>query len=516
LSLRENKPLLSPPLPQRQEASLHPSADRISLNLFEPLQSTPELIPSAQDHSAKEILSVPFAPFSWEEEPLFLAEEKVANADPGQYVAHLPSVAEKEVTAVEPLPPATEKENIPAEIKMVQAGQALPSEFIQGVPGGAEKPGDENNAETFSLSTPDPFRDANARYQDLFASLAEASTSQLLPPNENEIESETPSAVQNPAATLAAIFPSAFSEKKVEEFIAYFQQKGGSFFSNALARSQAYEDMMKKIFREKNLPEELFYLALIESGYNPHAISRSKAGGIWQFIARTARRFGLKVDKWVDERRDPEKSTYAAAEYLKSLYEMFNCWDLATASYNAGEGKVLRAIKKAKSQDFWEISRYRYLKQETKRYVPMFLAAVLIAKEPHKYGFSNINYHPPLVYEKVLVPPGTSLAWIAKVTETDLSELRALNPALKRGKTPPGIPQFEIKIPPGKKKVFEKNLFAHNHLAAINGKKHRIRPGETLTSIAKIYQVNWQALCELNGLSPRSIIKPGTMLLLPP
>ena len=469
LSLRENKPLPDPSLPQQQQASFHPPADRIALNLFEPLQNAPESIFPVQDNSANEILAVAGDPISWEEETLFLAEEKVQNADPGQNVPLLPTVAEKEVVAADPLSPAAEKENTPAEIKMAQAGQASQSEFIQRVIAGVEKPSEGRN----TLG-------------------------------------------QNPVSPLSAIFPSAFNEKKVEEFIAFFQQKGGSFFSNALARSQAYEDMMKKIFREKNLPEELFYLALIESGYNPHAISRSKAGGIWQFIARTASRFGLKVDKWVDERRDPEKSTYAAAEYLKSLYEMFNCWDLATASYNAGEGKVLRAMKKANSQDFWEISRYRYLKQETKRYVPMFLAAVLIAKEPHKYGFSNINYLPPLVYEKVLVPPDTGLVWLAKVAETDIAELRALNPALKRGKTPPGSSLFEIKLPPGKKEIYEKNLLTYNPLAAIKGKKHLVRPGETLTGIAKRYRVKYQDLCELNGLSPQSKIKPGIRLLLPP
>jgi hypothetical protein len=199
-----------------------------------------------------------------------------------------------------------------------------------------------------------------------------------------------------PPVAIATILPS-LSHEKVEERVGFFQTKADGFFARALGRSQAYEDMMKKILREKNLPEEFFYLALIESGYNPQALSRAKASGIWQFITKTARRFGLKVDNWVDERRDPEKSTYAAAEYLSSLYEIFNNWDLVAASYNAGEGKILRAMKKTKSQDFWEISRHRYLRKETKNYVPMFLAAVLIASEPQKYGFSNIDYHPPLL-----------------------------------------------------------------------------------------------------------------------
>jgi hypothetical protein len=312
----------------------------------------------------------------------------------------------------------------------------------------------------------------------------------------------------------SAIFPS-LSHQKVEESIGFFRTRADGFFSRALGRSQAYEDMMKKILREKNLPEELFYLALIESGFNPHAFSRAKASGIWQFVTKTAKRYGLKVDKWVDERRDPEKSTYAAAEYLKSLYGMFNNWDLAAASYNAGEGKVLKAMKRAKSQDFWEISQHRYLRKETKQYVPMFLAAVTIASEPQKYGFSNIDYHPPLLYEKVMVPPGTRLDLIARAAETDLSEIKALNPALKKEKAPPNCSQFEIKLPPGKKEIFGKNFPLLSKKVALKSKKHSVRSGETLSAIAKKYRVPLQDLCQVNGLSPQAAIKPGRILSVP-
>lgn len=311
-----------------------------------------------------------------------------------------------------------------------------------------------------------------------------------------------------------ANFPSLLNEK-VTPFINFFQTRADDFFSRGLARSRAYEVMMKKIFREKNLPEELFYLALIESGYNPHAFSRAKASGIWQFLGKTGKQYGLKVDNWVDERRDPEKSTYAAAEYLKNLYEIFNCWFLATAGYNAGEGKVRRAMKKSKSQDFWTISQNRYLKRETKRYVPMFLAAVAIAKEPQKYGFANIAYHPPLVYEKVWVPPATSLQQIAKAAEIDLVELKALNPALKRGLTPPDTPQFEIKLPPGKKEIFAKTFPLLEKSRTAKNKKHRVQPGESLSRIAKRYQVELRSLCELNSLTLSARIYPGSVLLLP-
>ena len=319
---------------------------------------------------------------------------------------------------------------------------------------------------------------------------------------------------QRPSVPILPDFPS-LSHQKVEESIGFFQTRADGFFSRALGRSQAYEEMMKRILREKNLPEELFYLALIESGFNPHAFSRAKASGIWQFVAKTAKRFGLKVDKWVDERRDPEKSTYAAAEYLKSLYGMFNNWDLAAASYNAGEGKVLKAMKRANSQDFWEISQHRYLRKETKEYVPMFLAAVAIASEPQKYGFSNIDYHPPLLYEKVMVPPATRLDLIARAAETDLSEIKSLNPALKKERVPPNCSQFEIKLPSGKKAVFEKNFPLLNQKVASKSKKHSVRSGETLLAIAKKHRVPLKDLCQVNGLSPQARIKPGLVLSVP-
>lgn len=302
---------------------------------------------------------------------------------------------------------------------------------------------------------------------------------------------------------------------RVKDFIDFFQNKADNFFTKSLARSQAYEGMMKQIFRDKNLPEDLFYLALIESGYNPLAQSRSKALGIWQFMSKTAKRFGLKVDKWVDERRDPEKSTYAAAEYLKSLHEMFNCWYLAAASYNAGEGKILQAMKRAKSQDFWEISKGRYLKQETKEYVPMFLAAMIIAQDPQKYGFSNIDYHSPLMYEKVSVPPGTRLDRIARAAQTDLEEIRTLNPALRRDRTPPEGASFEVKIPPGKKEVFETNFSKMRIFDPRKSRKHEIRRGETLGQIAKKYRIGLQELCEGNQITPKTPLKPGMALLLP-
>src|SRR3990170_6351959 len=206
-------------------------------------------------------------------------------------------------------------------------------------------------------------------------------------------------------------------------------------------------------------------MALIESGFNPYAYSRSKASGPWQFIYLTGKRYGLTANWWVDERRDPEKSTVAAAKYLKDLYDMFECWYLAAAGYNAGENKIVNAIKRYRTEDFWELAKYRYLKQETKDYVPQMIAAALIAKDPEKYGFTDIKYQEPLRYEKARVPSLTNLLVIAKACEISIEELQDLNPELLRGCTPPPTPRHEGKIPWGKKELFLRNFEALQPIA---------------------------------------------------
>lgn len=509
LPLRGSEPVAHAPLPQPQQALFQPPAEEFDINLLEPFWIASE--PAIHDEYAFPIEEVVAAiePGWGDDLALTVAVEKTPAQEQGQNTPSTNLDTKAAPTAGSPSPPA-EKKTVSSGLKIARVGNVPKPGFKQEHSPVPEKLSEGSTAETFSFPLPAAPLEEPAQLPNVIDRLPEAFFLQSfsLAGGNTELPDRTPN-------FSSAIFPSLLNEK-VEEFIFFFQNKAGTFFSRALARSQAYEDMMKKIFREKNLPEELFYLALIESGYNPHALSRAKAGGIWQFINKTAKRFGLRVDKWVDERRDPEKATYAAAEYLKTLYEMFNCWDLAMASYNAGEGKVSRAMKKAKSQDFWEISQHRYLKQETKRYVPLFLAAVTIAREPHKYGFSNISYHPPLLYEKVLVPPATNLAWIAKAADTNLAEILALNPALKRGMTPPDSSLFEIKLPPGKKAVFEKTLLSLGESAALKGQKHRVKPGETLVSIAKRYRVTLKDLCEVNSLSPQAKIKPGITLLLPP
>jgi len=301
----------------------------------------------------------------------------------------------------------------------------------------------------------------------------------------------------------------------VEQFIECFQTTARERFVTWLGRSQKYIPLMKNLFRAHGLPEDLVYIALIESGFDPYAYSRSKASGPWQFIYWTGKKYGLKVNWWVDERRDPEKSTLAAAKYLKDLHERFECWYLAAAGYNAGEYKIINAMKRYRTVDFWKLAEYRYLKRETKNYVPQMIAAALIAKDPKRYGFTDVEYQEPLRYEKVKVPELTGLSLVAKVCETSVEEIKNLNPELQRGVTPPSENAYEIKIPFGKKDFFLKNFEVLQPLEKFQFKTHLVKTGETLSGIARQYWVDLEPFLELNHLKRTSRISKGMTLLIP-
>ena len=303
--------------------------------------------------------------------------------------------------------------------------------------------------------------------------------------------------------------------EKVEHFIQYFQTTAKNRFSNWLVRSEKYIPFMRNVLRENGLPEDLVYLALIKSGFNPYAYSRSKGSGPWQFIYLTGKRYGLKANWWVDERRDPEKSTIAAAKYLKDLYDMFECWYLAAAGYNAGEYKIATAMKRYRTEDFWELTKYRFLKQETKDYVPQMIAAALIAKDPEAYGFTGIEYQEPLQYERVKVPPLMDLQLIAKTAEITVEEIKDLNPELLRWCTPADDPEYEIKIPYGKRDVFLKNFENLQPIEKILFKTHIVKKGETIQRIARLYRVEVDPLLEINRVKKTSRLSSGMNLLIP-
>jgi membrane-bound lytic murein transglycosylase D len=299
----------------------------------------------------------------------------------------------------------------------------------------------------------------------------------------------------------------------IEKFIRYFQTRGRDRFELYLSRSGKYVGMMQEILVRYGLPEDLVYLALIESGFSPKAYSVAKAAGPWQFIAGTGRRYGLRIDWWADERRDAEKSTHAAASYLRDLYGMFDSWPLAAAAYNAGEGKIQRAVARYKSDDISELIRHRYLKQETKDYVPKMLAALTIAKDPGKYGFGDVAYEAPLNLRTVSVPGGTDLAAAARLLEVPVEAIRDWNPELRRFCTPPNRERYDLRLSPDAALLAEERMEELRTEAKITFLRHSVRKGETLQALADRYSTSVPVLKELNGLKRDSLSRTKRLVI---
>jgi hypothetical protein len=259
--------------------------------------------------------------------------------------------------------------------------------------------------------------------------------------------------------------PGAYDEKhlsilndSVENHLEYFTLSGRVTFQRWLDRSERYLPLMREIFREKNLPEELAYLAMIESGFDPYAVSPAQAVGPWQFMPATGRSYGLRIDQWVDERKDPVKSTRAAAQHLTDLYNLFDSWPLALAAYNAGAGKVQRALLRAPSGEFSDLNLSRYIRKETKQYVPRYMAAAIIARDPEAYGFSVAN-DGPFTYDEVTVENSTDLRLIGRWLGCTQEEIRELNPELEQGATPPGSP-YVLRLPKGAREALSTGFAA--------------------------------------------------------
>jgi membrane-bound lytic murein transglycosylase D len=304
-------------------------------------------------------------------------------------------------------------------------------------------------------------------------------------------------------------FPIVFNEK-VKTFLQYFQTQKWDVITRAFERASRYLPMMRKVFREKELPEELLNLAFIESAVNPWATSRVRAAGIWQFMAPTARLYGMQVSWWVDERRDPEKATRGAADYLKNLYQMFGSWELALAAYNAGEGTVQRAVARQRTSNFWKLR----LPKETRLFVPAFMAMTIISKEPERYGFSPPP-DDPLPTETVTLDYPADFRTLAQVAGVPVEHWRELNPALIRWSTPPGASRYSLRIPTGAKAEFLEDLARIPPHDRVSWIAHRVRKGETTPAIAKRYGASLQVLLNMNGLKKRQPVAPGAVLLVP-
>jgi membrane-bound lytic murein transglycosylase D len=288
-----------------------------------------------------------------------------------------------------------------------------------------------------------------------------------------------------------------------------------------LSRSTRYLPMMKNVLRENGLPEDLVYISLIESGFSPQAHSHSNAVGYWQFMRATGRRFGLKVDPFIDDRRDPVLSTRAAAEYFKSLYGLFGSWHLALSAYNVGENRVKRAVTKYYTRDFWQlIAKRRSLPAETKQYVPKFIAATLIAKDPAKYGFKDIQFEDPLSYDTVSLQSSISITKLASNLGVDPEELKLLNPKFRSDFVPINSgDETVVRIPVGK----GADALAALSLSVTSQPKvlraeyyfYKIHNGDNLSTIAHKNHTTVSTLRRLNELSNRVLLRVGQSLKVP-
>jgi hypothetical protein len=243
------------------------------------------------------------------------------------------------------------------------------------------------------------------------------------------------------------------ADERVDAQIEYFSTTGKQSFQNWLDHSSRFLPLMKQIFRENDLPEDLVYVAMIESGLRMNAVSRSQAVGPWQFMAVTAKAYGLKIDGWIDERRDPVKSTQAAAAYLRDLYRRFGSWRLALASYNAGAGRISRALFHSRDNDLPDLYESRIIRRETRNYVPRLLAAILIARDPERYGFTVKNGR-AFSYDEVRIYESTDLDDIAALVGCTYEDLKDLNPELETRITPPYVNQYVLRLPADTKEIY--------------------------------------------------------------
>jgi membrane-bound lytic murein transglycosylase D len=299
--------------------------------------------------------------------------------------------------------------------------------------------------------------------------------------------------------------------ERVKNCILYYQTVARDAFQRYLSRSTIYASMIDSIFIGMGIPTDMKYLALVESGFNPKAYSWARAMGLWQFIASTGRMYKLNRSWWYDERRDPIKSTIAAANFLNDLYQEFGSWELAMAAYNGGPGRVRKTIRNQKTTDFWKMK----LRKQTMDYVPFFMAATIICKNPEKFGFDEIEYLPEWEFDLVNINKCLDLKTIGKEIGCSVDDLKNLNPELLRQFTPPNMQPYPLRIPKGKKNKF---LAAYEKMPSSKETsfvRHKINRGETVSTIARKYGVSQYAIFEANNLNRRSKIYAGKEIVIP-
>jgi membrane-bound lytic murein transglycosylase D len=299
----------------------------------------------------------------------------------------------------------------------------------------------------------------------------------------------------------------------VASYINFYSTRGRGVLERALVRAGRYRDMIEKIFKEAGVPQDLIYLAQAESGFQPLALSRAGARGMWQFMASRANGYGLERNWWVDERQDPMKSTRAAAQHLKDLYNQFGDWYLAMAAYNSGPLNVQQAVQRTGFADFWELYKRNVLPKETKNYVPIILAMTIMAKNPAQYGLTDVVPDAPLSFDTVTIDYPVDLRLVAECVDAPLETLQELNPSLLR-MTTPKQGTFDLNLPAGTKDRFQEAIAAIPADKRVWWRYHKVAPGETLASVAKQYHTTAKAITEVNGLSEDEV-QTDTRLIIP-
>ncbi|HEY8714958.1 MAG TPA: transglycosylase SLT domain-containing protein [Candidatus Acidoferrum sp.] len=301
---------------------------------------------------------------------------------------------------------------------------------------------------------------------------------------------------------------------EVLSFLNFFQTpRGRAIVETGLRRAGRYREMIARVLAEEGVPQDLIYLAQAESAFQPTALSRAGARGMWQFVAYRGQEYGLRHTWWLDERQDPEKATHAAAQHLRDLYKIFGDWYLAMAAYNCGPGNVQKAIERTGYADFWELYRRNVLPKETKNYVPIILALTLIAKDAPHYG---IQAEPESPIPTDVVKPGRAidLRLVAETIDVDVETLRNLNPSLLRLATPDDA-SFELHLPPGSAEKFSAEIADIPADKWVSWRRHRVAAGETLTAIAKKYHVTPKAIADANNLEHATALNTGEKLIIP-
>jgi membrane-bound lytic murein transglycosylase D len=305
-------------------------------------------------------------------------------------------------------------------------------------------------------------------------------------------------------------------QSKVLSYVEMFTTRLRDYIQASLDRGAKYLPMIQNVFRAEGLPLDLAYIPIIESSFKTNALSKAHAKGPWQFMRATAQEHGLHTDWFIDERSDPEKATIAAAKYLKTLSTMFDGdWNLVLAAYNGGPGRVQRAMQRSHLNDFWQLAASpKYLPRETREYVPMILATMIIARNPLQYGFEAVASD-PLEYDRVTIPRAIDLRRVAEWAGTSVDDIQALNPELRRWTTPLRYPNYEMKVPAGTGDVIQARLSEATPADFASVKWYTTRRGDTLLTVARKFGVSKSEVAEANNLSIKTRLHPGQDLIIP-